>query len=113
MENTRAGTQVQSLEFLSEILCVLSSVALLVLACIHRLYIDNPSVYKDRRFVLIIAIMMIAVMLCALLQSVLTLTFFISNRYSRAAVGSITIFLLIVLVIAACLIDSPTLLFAS
>ncbi len=36
MENTRAGTQVQSLEFLSEILCVLSSVALLVLACIHR-----------------------------------------------------------------------------
>ena len=113
MANNRTGTQVPVPEFLSELFCVLSSAVFLVLAGIHRSYIDIPSVYKDRRVLLLIAGVILAVLFSGFLQFVLTVTHFIAHRYSRALLGTIALFVLIVLTVVACTIDSPTLLFAS
>lgn len=91
----------------------LASVAVLVAAAIHRSYLADPLIYRDRRVLLLLGTGILFVGFCGVCLFLAAMNNLVHRRYSLALISLAVLIVMVAILGVACYVDSPTIFFAS
>ena len=97
----------------SELLGLFTVTVLVCIAAAHRMFLENLDIYRNRIFVATLVVFLILAFLAFLNQLIWTITHLVNNRYLRFFFATSVDLGMILMIIFAFWIDSPTLLYAS